>query len=165
MKYRDLFRFTAVLITVAVLASCTGSRGGGSGESKTAQTAAASPESSDSSYLATDYDKPGHPELGSEDVEQIRAALAKVKACQKPILRYAFPDGYGRAVLFFGGKGPNEYAHVFGKGNFFYIPARNVIMVVPANASTIDAKQAIAQGIEWDVDHQPCPHGLPPGGR
>jgi hypothetical protein len=92
--------------------------------------------------------------LSQSDASKIRDVLAKVKPCQKPLVRYAFPDN-GHMVMFFA-VGPNQLAHIFGEGNSYYLTVDNTAIVPPNDAEDIDSEKAIHEGVQWDIDHTPC---------
>jgi hypothetical protein len=106
------------------------------------------------SYVATDYDKPGRPGpfLAAADIARIQTVLARVKPCQRPLVRYAGGDG-SPIVLFFAVK-PGEGAHVLGTADEFYDPATG--SVVPGSDNQSE-EQMQKQGLQWDIDHQACP--------
>lgn len=143
-------------------------RAGSEGSAKLSESALASPQvphsvaavqatatiASDQTYRAADY-KARANLLTASDIALIRAELGKVKLCQRPFVRYAFPDGYGKMVLFFEGP-PDTLAHVFGAGNVYYLPSKNEVLVPPPDATNIDSKQAILLGARWDSQHFHC---------
>jgi hypothetical protein len=143
-------RVAALLFLVgASVASCIG-------HSRHVETA---PSPSGHPYVALDYDKAGAPALSDGDKATIRSTLAHVKPCQRPLVRYTFPEGSSRMLMFFArpSDGPNAASHVFGRGNVFYIPAYNTAMVPPPDGMAIDGREAMAEGLKWDIDRQPCP--------
>jgi hypothetical protein len=138
-------RFYYVCAIAALLASCIG-------HSRHVESA---PSPTGHPYVALDYDKAGAPTLSDGDKAAIRSVLARVKPCQRPLVRYAIPEASSRIIMFFAS---NTATHVFGKGNEYYIPAYNMAIVPPPDSmKSIDPRAAIAEGVKWDIDHQPCP--------
>jgi len=109
------------------------------------------------SFVALDYEKPGHPYLTPDNVRELQDVLLAVKWCQRSLVRYAFPNGNAEIAIFFDPKSLNGMAHIFGQGNFYYLPAEDTVVVPPPDFTNIDSKEAIAEGVKWDIDHQPCP--------
>jgi hypothetical protein len=106
-------------------------------------------------YVAIDYDKPGRPGplLSPSDISKVQAALQSVKACQRPLLRYAFL-GYSTNIVLFFAVPPGEGAHVIGSADEFYNPMENSVMPMSDNPNMEEMQK---QGIEWDVNHRLCP--------
>ena len=104
-------------------------------------------------YVAADYDKPGHhPTLTLEQIETIRRMLARVKPCQRPLLRYVLDD---EVTLFFAVP-PGQGAHVLGTRMDVYFPRSGIEVPMPQDGPAAEARAK--QGVQWDIDHQPCPH-------
>lgn len=85
-------------------------------------------------FLAWKYNVAGqHPPLTRDEIAQIRAMLARVKPCQRGVLRYAHLEG-GSIALFFR---PNFYGgerpHVLGGRNMYYNPEDNVEFPTPGD--------------------------------
>ena len=52
-------------------------------------------------YLAKDYNRPGHPPLTASEVRLIRKTLVAVKSCQLVSWRYALPENFQGIALYF----------------------------------------------------------------
>jgi hypothetical protein len=107
-------------------------------------------------YVAVDYDKRGHPSLTSVELASIRTALSIVKPCQRPLVRYAYGNSDTPIFLYFA-VGPQEGAKVFGTA-LVYDPSNDT--GIPMSDITGE-DEMVKQGIQWDVDHQPCPSPSP----
>lgn len=105
-------------------------------------------------YDAMDYNRPGlHPPLNPKQVATIQAVLRRVKPCQRQLVQYSFGNGFRDLVMFFSVP-PGEGSHVFGTADEVYIPRDGSEMPMSDNEN---AEQMEKQGIQWDIDHQPCP--------
>lgn len=143
----------AIVVIVGVaLIGCSKTNGSASSTSSTAPKVTPWPPLG---YVAMDYGEPGQPHLSPSDIAKIQSSLTKVKVCQRPLVRYTY-YGSTNLVLFFAGP-LHALAHVFGEGNEYYLPAERTTLVPPPDASGNDAAKQISEGIQWDVDHQPCP--------
>lgn len=106
-------------------------------------------------YVALDYNELGHhPVLTPEQVARIQQVLARVKPCQRPLVRYAIDRYEKDGIALFFGVYPNTFMHVFGSPDAYYLPSMGVFAGPPDNA---DIEAQTKQGIQWDIDHQPCP--------
>jgi len=103
-----------------------------------------------------DYDKPGHPPLTPNEVASIRSALARVKPCQRTLVRYAFPANTGLMsfVLFFEPHDGGNVSHIFGETNMLYSPWDG--QVFPASPDDSDSEQIDKFGIQYLIDQQKC---------
>jgi hypothetical protein len=107
-------------------------------------------------YAAVDYDKPGHPPLAPTELASIRSALARVKPCQRTLVRYALLAYPAELpfVIFFQPEGTNDSAPVFGEPRTYYrISEGEVITASPTDPY---ADQIEKFGIEFLIDHQSC---------
>jgi hypothetical protein len=135
-----------LLIAVALLAS-------------NVATAAANDDAP--AYVALNYNVPGrHPPLTRAQVARIRQVLAQVKPCQRPLVRYLlsseWPDLVKDGIAFmFKAQPNNESAHVFGAPNLYYMPSMG-LFPGPPDEPARGAQEK--EGIQWDIDFQPCPH-------
>jgi hypothetical protein len=109
-----------------------------------------------------DYGKPGQPALTDAERSQIRYVLGKVRPCQRPLVRYAFPnDDSEEIVTFFAlrdlGAGEGvAFTHVIGEPNTYFAPWTGEMHVGPIGADDSNAAPQKRLGIEWDIEHQPC---------
>lgn len=104
---------------------------------------------------ATTYNTPGHhPPLTPAQVVRIQQVLARVKPCQRPLVRYAIDRYEKDGIALFFGVYPNTFMHVFGSPDAYYMPSMGVFAGPPDNS---DIEGQTKQGIQWDIDHQPCP--------
>jgi hypothetical protein len=104
-------------------------------------------------FVAIDYGKPGQPNLSGADATRIRRVLARVKPCQRALVRYAFPGRWAQAVMFFAIP-PDGGAHVFGEGDAYYVPNQDSVIPIPGDSENFGEIEK--QGLQWDIDHQPC---------
>jgi hypothetical protein len=103
-------------------------------------------------YAAIDYDKPGHPSMTAEQARAVREMLARVKPCQRSLLRYVLDED---VTLFFAvplGQG----ARVLGNPGLIYVPESGSEIPVQENGPEADARAK--EGVQWDIDHEPCSH-------
>jgi hypothetical protein len=103
------------------------------------------------SMIAMDYDQPGHPNFTADQAARIRYVLARVKPCQRALVRYAF-GGIDSLVLFFAvtpGRGLGT--KVLGTGEI-YVPSDGTEL--PMNDNYTEQMQK--EGIQFDIDHEPC---------
>lgn len=113
-------------------------------------------------YAAVDYDKPGHPTLTPEEVASIRSALARVKHCQRTLVRYAFPANasswHGRPsfVLFFQTDGGG--AHIFENAGELYFTISGDL--IPTSNDDPVSEQVEKFGIQFLINHQECAPAL-----
>jgi hypothetical protein len=118
-----------------------------------AQTAHSAPTASPwPSYLAKDYDKPGHPALTSRQVALIRKTLALVRPCQVAVLLYAFPENIVpnyRMVLFF--RSPNGWPHALWTDNMYYKEVEGKVFPGASGPYNPDPN-----GIRYEVEHTGC---------
>ena len=113
-------------------------------------------------YDAVDYDKPGlHPPLTPKQVANIRAVLTAVKPCQRPLVRYSFGNGFRDLIMFFSVPA-GEGSHVFGTADVVYSPRDGFAIPMSDNPNV---QQMAKQGIQWDIEHQPCPRRYAAPGR
>jgi hypothetical protein len=61
-------------------------------------------------------------------------------------------------LVFFFVVSPGQATHVFGAENLYYNPRNGIAVPMPDNQ---DFPQIKAQGIQWDIHHQPCPSPTP----
>lgn len=88
------------------------------------------------SYLATDYGKPGQPELSVPDVAQLQSVLAQARPCQRDLVRYAIAKD-GRFVVFLLPLlMPFTNTHVLGEGNLFYDGYQGTAYTSPSGGAT-----------------------------
>jgi hypothetical protein len=106
-------------------------------------------------FIAMDYSKPGHPELTFAQMSLIQRTLARVKPCQRPLVRYGLFGPDTKDVILFFAVGPHEGAHPFGTTNQVYFPDEGYSIATNDNGQLEQMKK---QGIQWDIDHKPCPH-------
>jgi hypothetical protein len=71
------------------------------------------------------------------------------------LVRYAFLGNSANIVLFFAVP-PGEGAHVIGSADESYNPMDNSVIPMSDNPNIEEMQK---QGVQWDIDHQPCPHG------
>lgn len=105
-------------------------------------------------YAAEDYGKAGSL-LSRTDISRLKEILRKVKPCQRSLVRYSFggePAG-GPAIFFFAPQ-PGEAPHVIGTADEIYMPFNGSVVPMSDNE---EEDQMLKEGIQWDVDHQPCP--------
>jgi hypothetical protein len=112
-------------------------------------------------YLASDYDRPGHPTLTVKQVGVIRLALVTVMPCQRAILRYAFPSNpdYLPFVLFFEepyeAPRPSKAPHVFWTSRTYY--NQNDGEVITASTDS----ESVSDNIKHDIDQRGCTPAVP----
>ena len=112
-------------------------------------------------YVAVDYNVSGqHPPLTPAQLTRIQQILARVKPCQRPLVHYAvYPYEGMQAGLVFFFRTPNDdvldYSHVFGDSGRYYMPTDGLFSGFTDDTSTQEAQAK--QGIQWDIDRQPCP--------
>jgi hypothetical protein len=70
-------------------------------------------------YAAKDYAKAVHPALTQAQIASIRRMLARVRPCERSLLRYAFTSNGGHFIMFFD-TGSGEDPHVLGERNIYY---------------------------------------------
>jgi hypothetical protein len=141
---------TILGITMLIAGSCSKSTG----------THSAALQSSPSvrfampSYSAEKYGNPGTdgPLLNPADAAKLEDVLKRVKPCQRPLVRYAGGDGAPMVLFFAVQRG--QGAHVLGTADEFYDPATGSVVPGSDNPSQ---EQMQRQGLQWDIDHQPCP--------
>jgi hypothetical protein len=104
-----------------------------------------------STYAATDYGKRGQPKLTRNETAQLVTYLREVKPCQRPGLRYGFPNNGqpdDRMVVFFAvqkeGRGYRP-GHVFGEPNLLYM--KDGELIARPTGETSDGAA---------VDSEPC---------
>jgi hypothetical protein len=147
MKTLCLCRQTlGITMAVAMLASCSKSSATKSAMKLTTDGPNPTPP-----YVAMEYDKPGHPSMTPEQMRTIREMLAKVKPCQRPLLRYVLDD---EVTLFFAVP-PGQGARILGSPGLFYLPGTGGEVPIQENGPEAEARAK--QGVQWDIDHQPCP--------
>jgi len=112
-----------------------------------------------SNFVATAYNNPGHPVLTSAQVALIKKTLARVKPCQRALVRYGLFGPSTTDIVFFFAVGPRQGTHPFGQGSVMYFPDGGYSNAVPDNG---DAAKMEREGIQWDIDHQPCPTATSP---
>lgn len=111
-------------------------------------------------YIAIDYNVSGHhPPLTPAQMARIQQILARVKPCQRPLVRYAFVP-HDRAIPFLVGEEDGlafffytndedeagEILHVFDTNNIYY---REDVGLIPGMRPY--------PSIQQDIDEQPCP--------
>ncbi len=104
-------------------------------------------------YSAVDYDKPGHPALTPSEKAGIRSTLARVKPCQRTLVRYAFPESRLPFVIFFQPES-GQGAAVFGEPRTYYLIVDGE--VVTASPTDPFADQVEKFGIQFLIDHEKC---------
>ena len=105
-------------------------------------------------YVAIDYNTPGHhPPLTPAQVIRVQQILARVKPCQRSLVRYALVPHhrsipYGLAFFFWTNDEDEagEILHVFDTSNTYY---REDVGLIAGMQSY--------QSIQEDIDNQPCP--------
>jgi|GEM_PF-5128628 hypothetical protein len=107
-------------------------------------------------FVATDYNKPGHPSLSFAQMSIIREALDRVKPCQRTLVRYAVLGPNTDDLILFFAVPHGQGSHVFGTAIEVYFPDNGT--EIPMGADDPQAEHREKQGIQWDIDHQPCPH-------
>lgn len=110
------------------------------------------------SFAAGEYNTPGHPELSPAQVIRIKQILAEVKPCQRPLVRYGLFGPSADDMVFFFKVPPGQVTHVLGAQNLYYNPRNGTMVPMPDNPNF---EQIKAQGIQWDVHHEPCPSPAP----
>jgi hypothetical protein len=130
--------------------------------SKAVETAASSPRrtpgtnpSGPPTYVGEDYERPGQPSLTPPQVQLIRETLSRVKPCQRPLVRYVLDGTEAEDVTLFFDVPPGQGAHVFRTAIEVYFPATGD--EVPMGQDDPRIPQRVKEGIQWDIDHQPCP--------
>jgi hypothetical protein len=103
-------------------------------------------------YVATDYDKRGHPALTKKQAALIRYTLSLLKPCQAALLRYAFPNNFPGMVLFFQPSDPSTWPYVLWTKHLGYKPTEGEAFPMP------DADWPIPKwkGTAYEVVHQSC---------
>lgn len=159
---KDAVSITSViLMTIEVLLYC-GGRASAQG------SPAPTPSSAHNrwpNYAAVDYDKPGHPTLTPDEVARIRSALARVKPCQRTLVRYAFPanasswHGWPSFVLFFQTDGGG--VHIFENAGTLYLPMSGDLY--PTSNDDPVSEQIEKFGIQYLISHQECSRASPAG--
>jgi hypothetical protein len=147
-------RPASCIVTAIVLAACSGA-----GTANSVRVSAAPPYERLATlgpgppvYVAIDYDKPGHPSLTLEQTRTIKEMLARVKPCQRSLLRYVPNDG---VTLFFAVPSGQDPYVLGDPGTVYLVDTGGEI---PVSDGGPEAQQRAKQGIQWDIDHQPCPH-------
>ena len=147
---------TAVLIVGCSNGSASGAEHGPAASPTSVVSVAATPAvwPTFATYDAMDYNRPGlHPPLNPKQVATIQAVLRRVKPCQRQLVQYSFGNGFRDLVMFFSVPS-GEGSHVFGTADEVYIPRDGSEIPMSDNQN---AEQMEKQGIQWDIDHQPCP--------
>lgn len=112
------------------------------------------------SYAVVDYQRAGHPNLSGDELSQLRAVLARVRPCQRALLRYAFPkNAWSTAssfLIYFDGPGYSTGSYGQGRWVFgtdaFYEPSEGTAapIVVPhgghQNIADVEVSDQIAHG-------------------
>ena len=108
------------------------------------------------SYAAVDYNRSGHPSLSRAEVGSIRSTLAKVKPCQRTLLRYAFPPQPNSLpfVLFFEPEDGNNGTAVIGEPRTYYLVSDGE--VISASPTDPAAEQIEKFGIQFLINHTRC---------
>jgi hypothetical protein len=107
------------------------------------------------SYIAADYNAPGgHPSLTPDQTATIRRVLARVKPCQRPLVRYVLTQGEKDGIALFFEPEPDQWAHILGEPDAYYAPLQGVFAGPPDDPNTPAQGK---QGMQWDIDRQPCP--------
>jgi hypothetical protein len=107
------------------------------------------------SYIAADYNATGgHPSLTPDQTAAIRRVLARVKPCQRPLVRYVLTEGEKDGIALFFKPEPDQWAHILGEPDAYYAPLQGVFAGPPDDPSTQAQGE---QGMQWDIDRQPCP--------
>jgi hypothetical protein len=112
-------------------------------------------------YVAADYLKPGHPDLTLAEMSRIYDILGLVKPCQRRLVRYALlkrrGNKNGRGLIFFFAVPRGQGAHVLGTGMLVYFPDTGTAVPMRVDDPPAEQEQKRRLGIQWDIDHQPCP--------
>jgi hypothetical protein len=112
------------------------------------------------SYAVVDYQRAGHPKLSADELSQLRAALERVRPCQRALLRYAFPSKTWSTassfVIYFDDPGYSTGAYGQGRWVFgtdaIYEPSRGLAspIIVPhgghQNIADLQVRDLIARG-------------------
>jgi hypothetical protein len=106
-------------------------------------------------FVAIDYEKLGHPSLTSAQVNIIHETLERVKPCQRSLVRYAVSSPEAKDLILYFAVPPSQGAHVFGTAIDVYFPDTG--RDIPMDQTDPGAEQREKQGIQWDIEHQPCP--------
>jgi len=101
-----------------------------------------------------DYDKPGHPSLTLAEMSLIQRTLERVKPCQRRLVRYGLLGSDMDHIVLFFAVGPHRGTHPFYTTNQVYFPDRGYSIATPDNGQVAQLKR---DGIQWDIDHEPCP--------
>jgi hypothetical protein len=105
------------------------------------------------SYLARDYNKPGHFKLTEKEATLIRKTLALAEPCQRAFLRYAFPsNGNLHMVLYLENLHGNP--HVLWTNNIYY-------QQLTGELNTLPGAEPEWNGIQYDVTKCPSPVSRP----
>lgn len=100
------------------------------------------------SYLATDYNKPGHFKFTDKEAALIKKTLALVKPCQRALLRYAFPsNGDMHMVLYVETLQGNP--HALWTNNMYYNQ-------LTGELDTLPGSEPRWNGLQYDVKHAGC---------
>jgi hypothetical protein len=158
-NWKSVFGQTVLLLslTSAWLVACTNGHSPQRSTSVSAENLRiASPSPTPSpwpSYLAKEYDNPGHPRLTTQQRELIRRTMVRVRPCQLEYLRYAFPREpvtSHNMVLFFAST-LGAWPHVLWSRNLFYKPDEGMVF---AGSATYPIPKY--NGIEYDVNQRAC---------
>jgi hypothetical protein len=105
-------------------------------------------------YVAVDYNTTGlHPPLTRAEAAAIRNVLARVKPCQRSLVRYVLAENEKDGIALFFEPEPNRWAHILGEPDAYYTPM-NGVFAGPPDDPDIQAQEK--QGMQWDIDRQPC---------
>jgi hypothetical protein len=100
-------------------------------------------------FVALDYDKPGHPKLTPDAIALIRKTLAVVKPCQRQMLSYSFdeddPSGTTIALYF------TPSGHVLWQQNWYWESELN-----RAHPLSWDTQRTPDWSIQGDIAANPC---------
>jgi hypothetical protein len=158
MRTSGFGRYALIIcVAVAMLAGCNASTHSNQQQPGSSSPAASEPALSPTTspeYAAVDYDKPGHPQLTPDEVASIRSALARVKPCQRTLVRYAFPDSAELPFVIFFQPESGQGAPVFGEPRTYYLIVDGE--VVTASPTDPYADQVEKFGIQYIIDHQGC---------
>jgi hypothetical protein len=151
-----LRRLCAPLAILSIGVACASSQTARTASTSTADLARVTPFPTAPpwpSYIAGDYDKPGHPDLTKKQAALIRYTLSLLRPCQAALLRYAFPDGSPHVmVLFFQPSDAALWPHVLWTGNFFYKPDEG--KAIPGASGGVPIPKWF--GTAFEVEHQSC---------
>jgi hypothetical protein len=105
-------------------------------------------------YVAVDYNAPGrHPPLTRAEAAAILRVLARVKLCRRSLVRYVLAENEKDGIALFFEPQPNSWAHILGEPDAYYTPMDGVV-AGPPDEPDIQAQER--QGIQWDIDREPC---------